>query len=138
MSSSIDSRRGASARRYADARTGDARRTVRAWNPGSPGAAPVLVDAHVHLYDCFPMARFFDAAYANFEKAAAGSLGCSSFQAVMVLADWARQDWFDRLTHLSTRSSEKIGGWSFHPTGEDISLRAEHTARVRDSRGASP
>ncbi len=38
---------------------------------GASAGPPVLVDAHVHLYDCFPLAAFLDGAAANFAAAAA-------------------------------------------------------------------
>ena len=36
-----------------------------------PGDTPaVLIDTHVHIHGCFSLAGFFDAAHANFERAA--------------------------------------------------------------------
>ena len=41
-----------------------------------PGDTPaVLIDTHVHIHGCFPLAGFFDAAHANFERAARAQPG---------------------------------------------------------------
>jgi hypothetical protein len=47
----------------------------------------MLVDAHVHVYDCFDLKKFFDAAFANF-KSEADRLGSGdNFIAVLFLAE---------------------------------------------------
>ncbi|MDQ3773098.1 MAG: hypothetical protein M3461_01250 [Pseudomonadota bacterium] len=45
-----------------------------------PGDTPaVLIDTHVHIHGCFPLAGFFDAAHANFERAARAHDGEDGF-----------------------------------------------------------
>lgn len=89
--------------------------------------APLLVDAHVHFYDCFDQDRFLDAALANFRQGAAaldlgeGFLGC------LLLAEAAGAYWFERL-----RSRRHRGEWGFEPTSEPSSLvaRSPHGERL--------
>jgi hypothetical protein len=88
----------------------------------------ILIDAHVHIYDCFDLARFLDSAYANFE-AAAKRLGHSNdFTGVLLLAETSKDKWF---LHLAANADGKdlpvgknAGSWTFFRTTENCSLCA--------------
>lgn len=84
-------------------------------------SSPVLIDAHVHLYDCFDRTVFFDAALKNFRHAAQ-SLGLpGNTPGCLMLAETTRDHAFESLV----AQRELDGGrWRFSPTGEGRSLVA--------------
>jgi hypothetical protein len=100
-----------------------------------PGDTPaVLIDTHVHIHDCFPLAGFFDAAHANFERAARaqpGSLKSShdGFIGVLMLTETARADCFRRLSAWADRAADGVDsvleGWRLRHTEETGSVTAE-------------
>ena len=86
----------------------------------------ILVDAHVHIYDCFDLKKFFEAAYENF-KSEAGRLGYGDdFVAILLLAETSKENWFNRLAYYSGdkkgSGGKTIGNWTFHRTSENHSL----------------
>jgi len=88
----------------------------------------ILIDAHVHIYDCFDLKKFFDAAYANF-KSEADRLGYGDdFAAILLLAETSKENWFNRLGDYADGKdlpdNKKTGKWTFHRTGESCSLLA--------------
>jgi hypothetical protein len=86
----------------------------------------ILVDAHVHIYDCFNLETFFDSAYANF-KLTAEQLGHGNdFTGILFLAETSKDNWFQ---HLSGSADGKklpddktAGTWKFYHTDEFESL----------------
>ena len=89
----------------------------------------ILVDAHVHIYDCFDLETFLDSALENFKGEAARCGQENSFTALLLLTETAKDNWFHRLagyagdkTGTGTRS---IGNWTFHRTKENCSLYAQ-------------
>ncbi len=85
-----------------------------------------LIDAHVHLYDCFDRAAFFDAALKNF-RAAAQSLGVADHTpGYLMLTETAKDHAFDSLIE----QKELDGGrWRFDPVGDGRSLVASHAGQ---------
>jgi hypothetical protein len=81
----------------------------------------LLVDAHVHVHDCFDERVFFDSALANLEVAASrrgnghGWLGCILF------TESAGRDVF---ADLKGRTRAPADAWRFRATAEDCSLIA--------------
>jgi hypothetical protein len=95
----------------------------------------ILVDAHVHIYDCFDLEKFLDAAYSNFQAEANRQCYGNKFTPILLLAETAENCWFDRLREYADgrnihkyRTKQK---WGFHPTNENVSL----TARSGNSKG---
>lgn len=97
-------------------------------NP-SPDAQPmdqatsgaVLIDAHVHLYDCFDRVAFFDGAYRNFQQSAQALGLPTDTPGCLMLTETARDHAFESLL----KQHELDGGrWRFHPAGEGRSLIA--------------
>lgn len=79
----------------------------------------ILVDAHVHLHDCFSPPRFLDAAAANLERAGA-ELGLSpSTPGMLLFTQTADRDPFGGLGPGS------VGRWSLSPTAESVSIAAQ-------------
>ncbi|CAN5293805.1 hypothetical protein BH24PSE2_BH24PSE2_12730 [soil metagenome] len=86
-------------------------------------AGSLLIDGHVHLYDCFEMVAALEAAAHNF--AAAGAAWNGSRVGVLMLTETSRDNRFDRL-----RSADGAGDWRLSGFDEDpTALRAR---RVRD------
>lgn len=88
----------------------------------------ILVDAHVHLYDCFDLEICFSSAYLNFNNEAERLGQGNDFVGILLLAETPRDKWFH---HLSENAEGKrlpcdkeTGGWKFYRTGETGSLYA--------------
>jgi len=90
------------------------------------GFSPTLVlcDAHVHIYDCFDLSRFFDSAWSNFQVRAREH-GCEScFSAALMLSETRRDHWFARLADSAIAGNSPVTGWKFHTTSEPEALLA--------------
>lgn len=85
----------------------------------------VIVDAHVHIHDCYDLAEFLDSAYSNFKDAMGPAAPPVSFAGVLMLTETAGTDYFSRLSSGSARASV----WRIHGTGESCSLVAECQGR---------
>jgi len=89
----------------------------------------ILVDAHVHIYDCYNLGSLLDSAYANI-KSEAVKWGCKGeFTGVLMLSETSKHHWFQRLKTYAreekTVNGENLGSWSFHLTQEPSSLCAK-------------
>ena len=88
----------------------------------------ILVDAHVHIYDCFDLQSFLDSALKNFKAEAARCGQENSFTALLLLTETAKENWFHRLAgyagNKSGTGTKSIGYWTFHRTNENCSLYA--------------
>jgi hypothetical protein len=90
---------------------------------------PVLVDAHVHIYDCFNLSELFSKAFGNFSQAASRLGLGKKFIPVLILTESAGCRWFERLLELK-ESEHKIEGrrkhfWYLRSTNEAFSLYAQ-------------
>ena len=88
----------------------------------------LFIDAHVHIYDCFDLEKFFDSAYANF-KSAAEQLGHGNdFTGVLLLAETSKENWFQLLGDCADGEDlpegKDTGNWIFRRTDENNSLLA--------------
>ncbi len=77
----------------------------------------VLIDAHVHLHDCFDPATFLDQAWRNFEQAAR-QVGNEHVLGVLMLTESAGADWFGRLAAAGT------GAWRIEESADPCALSA--------------
>lgn len=91
----------------------------------------ILFDVHVHIYDCFSFQNFFDSAIKNFKNEIKKNGIDADFQAIIVLTDWLKENWFQYLIDSIEKNKiayqNTIGNWSFHRTKENISLVARRT-----------
>ncbi len=87
-------------------------------------APTLLIDAHVHLHDCYSPGRFLDHAAENFERAAAAGGGDAPTGALL-LTESAGVDRFARLE----AGGEDTGGWTIERTADAATLLARHGAR---------
>ncbi len=89
----------------------------------------ILVDAHVHIYDCFDIQIFLDSAFANFKAEAARHGQQNSFTAFLLLTETARENWFHRLAGYAGgqtgTGTESIAKWTLHRTNESCTLYAQ-------------
>jgi hypothetical protein len=86
----------------------------------------ILVDAHVHIYDCYDVERYFDSTYLNFKSMAKRLYFGNKFVSVLLLSETSKDNWFYRFTNYADEkglySKKKLGNWTFHKTEEDCSL----------------
>lgn len=61
------------------------------------GFSLVLIDSHVHIYDCFDVARLLDSAYRNFTKEALRRGAADSVCCVLMLTEISRHHWYHSL-----------------------------------------
>ena len=83
----------------------------------------ILIDSHVHIYDCFDLDTFLTSAWQNFRDQAAKAGAEDSFTGVLLLTESAQHNWFKT---LAARSEERgaTASWRFFTTGEPYSLKS--------------
>ena len=95
----------------------------------------ILVDAHVHIYNCFDLSRFLDASFGNFSQAARNMGLNKDFIALLMLTESSGYNWFEQLSEFADtgRAIETNQGqtWCFRMSSEKLSLSAESTAGQR-------
>lgn len=89
----------------------------------------ILVDAHVHIYDCFELDSLLDAALQNFCKAAYNNGLQGAFMGVLLLTETKTDNWFQHTRdmyknnqHLHTPEER----WEIQLTSDSTVLRAKH------------
>jgi len=87
----------------------------------------LLIDAHVHIHDCYDPVKFFEHAYDNLKASAVSASGSTEFTGVLMLAESAGEDNFNRFGQAAdlTNSQKKLGRygtWFFTKTDEDNSI----------------
>jgi hypothetical protein len=94
---------------------------------GSTDKAFVIVDAHVHIHDCFNPVEFFDHAFENLQTVAVSLEGRPAFTGILILTESAEYDYFTLFAR--TAGSQKLptdfvnlGPWTFVKTDEPSSL----------------
>lgn len=87
----------------------------------------VPVDGHVHIYDCFPLAAFLDAAADNLLRSSAVERNPETLRGFLLLTETARDHAFRRLASGEARAAS----WSFAPAADGVSV----TARREDGEG---
>jgi hypothetical protein len=88
----------------------------------------ILVDAHVHIHECFDLPAFLDSAFENFRGRAEKLGELKSFTAILTLAEQSGMERFQDLRNYADKGHE-IGSrtgdrWTLHHTDEDCSLFA--------------
>jgi hypothetical protein len=85
----------------------------------------ILIDTHVHIYNCFDLRVFFDAAACNFKNAASVIAAGQKFSSVLVLTDWAGKNWFRKLAVSADSGGSEgvtIENWACSPTHDSSAL----------------
>jgi hypothetical protein len=86
----------------------------------------IIVDAHVHIYECFDLKSFFDSAFENFSfQAQALGVG-TSYAPVLCLTEGKRDNWFGRLIKCAEGGAKDlrgmIGKWAVEKIDDSSSL----------------
>lgn len=87
----------------------------------------IIVDAHVHLYDCFDIELLLDSAFSNFQEEADQPKAGLPFSGVLFLAETKTKDWFHHQCQQAITEpfrGGRAGRWSFQLTKEGLSLFA--------------
>lgn len=89
----------------------------------------LLIDAHVHLHDCYEPSRFLDHAAGNFEQAAREH-GWDRMPGALLLTESAGVDWFGRLAAVATgQATLPLGSWTLESTPDPSALAARSGGR---------
>lgn len=93
----------------------------------------ILVDAHVHIHECFVIEKVLDSALGNFKKAYHRIGENSKFEGVLFLTETEGMNKYSQLQSYSSEKSNKkaieIGSWKFYFTEETNCLRANRDDR---------
>jgi len=88
----------------------------------------LLIDAHVHIYDCFDLEKFLDSAYENFKTEADKQGHADDFTGVLLLAETSKDNWFQHLSDYADGKklpgNKTAGAWKFNRTDDLESLCA--------------
>ena len=86
----------------------------------------LCADAHVHIYDCFDLAFFFDSAFSNFKKIATGFGYLTGYTSILFLAEGRNERWFDQLSRLADdwrdNNKDNLVTYRFARTHEPVSI----------------
>lgn len=89
----------------------------------------LVIDTHVHIHACFPLASFLDAAVHNAQTEAAHHNRSARVQGVLLLTETCRDQWFQQLvSYADTRQSVRNdwgSQWRFYRTDDDAAIRAQ-------------
>jgi hypothetical protein len=91
----------------------------------------VLIDAHVHLHDCFAPATFLESAQRNFELSARRQ-GWRPALGVLMFTESEGVDWFGRLAGQRSATADgpaTLGSWSIEATSDPCALTARSGSR---------
>jgi hypothetical protein len=93
-----------------------------------PSLIMLLIDAHVHIYDCFDLEKFFDSAYANLKFEAEQLDHGNDFTGILILAETSNENWFQHLVDCANGKplpdGKTTGNWNLRRTDERNSLLA--------------
>jgi len=88
----------------------------------------ILVDAHVHIYDCFELDIMLDAALLNFSKAA-NYIGLeNTVTGVLLLAETRSYNWFQHARDICIKKQPLLAeekGWEIQLTPDSTALLAK-------------
>ena len=98
--------------------------------PLEPQQPPsLLIDAHVHLHDCFAPQRFLEHAAGNFERVSQAH-GWEPAPGVLLLTESAGVDWFGRLAAVVSGGADlPLGPWTLEATPDSSALLASDGTR---------
>lgn len=90
----------------------------------------IWADAHVHIYDCYDLEKFLDAALKNFNATAQKSGYSQAETALMFLTETSQDHYFQKLIQLTEpeeNSNPILKNWHLFKTGENCSVYAKHS-----------
>lgn len=96
--------------------------------PSPTAPTHLLIDAHIHLHDCFDLARFLDAARNNFQQQGR-QLGLSANTVgILLLTEVQGTQAFASLVTQQQQLNQQLSDWEISATEEATSLRLTHTS----------
>lgn len=93
-----------------------------------PSFSHLLVDAHVHLHDCFDLAQFLEAARSNFQQQSRQLGLIGSTIGILLLTEVQGVCAFSHLVNQRNQLNQALADWEIFPTAEAVSLRFVHTS----------
>lgn len=102
------------------------------------GGNTILVDAHVHIYECFEPGDLFEAATQNFSKAAT-TLGIrGKVSGVLLLTETSSDDWFRQARDRAKKNRQILdtdSDWELHltPGSEAFLVTRKKSGRGQES-----
>ncbi len=93
-----------------------------------PDPTHLLVDAHVHLHDCFDLAQFLNTALTNFRDHSHQLKLEQPVTGALLLAEVSGVNAFANLVSQQDRLSQQLSEWEICSTKEACSLWLKHTA----------
>jgi hypothetical protein len=84
----------------------------------------LLIDAHVHIHDCFILNEFLNSAWENFKHAAQTYFNLKQFTGILFLTESSGVNQFNILKEKSGTSNSQNDEWSFRLTEEENSIIA--------------
>lgn len=88
----------------------------------------LLIDAHVHLHDCFDLTQFLAAAKDNFQQQSRQLAADQSAVGILLLAEVRGAQAFARLVSQQKELNQQLSDWEISPTEEAMSLRFTHAS----------
>ena len=83
-----------------------------------------ILDAHVHVHDCFDVSDFLDHAHDNFQHAAREYRGSERFNGILLLTESSGANWFEKLRRSVGSSTHMRNNWRVSTNDEANSLTA--------------
>lgn len=80
----------------------------------------ILLDAHIHIHECYDLNTFFNSAKANFSKQAENE-NSHDFQSALCLTESHKTNYFEILSEKA-KKNEKIGNWEIVKTQNPNSI----------------
>jgi hypothetical protein len=97
---------------------------------GDKPASAILIDAHVHIHDCFDLVDFLSAAARNFSAAADSQGLASNYTSVMCLTETFGSKKFEQLKNFADKDTDghilNGSAWRVQSTAEPVSLLVDH------------
>ena len=92
----------------------------------------ILIDSHVHLYNCFNLDSFLDSAFDNFSDSANALSLSNRFTSLLLLTETSNDRYFQELSRSVEERAENTNSpnrsplqkWTLRSTGESCSLYA--------------
>ena len=89
-----------------------------------PNNHHILIDAHVHIYDCFNIDTLLASAWQNFSTQASQAGAQDTFTGVLLLTESHQHNWFQTLSDNVGEPLSPASPWTVFATAEPYSLKA--------------
>jgi len=89
----------------------------------------IIVDAHVHIYDCFDVDVLLEAAAANFRYAVHNARLSKKYTGVLLLSETIRDNWFQQTREKCRQNNQPLivgnsSNWQLQETHDKVVLKA--------------